>query len=37
MRGINNLAKNISIVQFKIVQNLTLFVRSVPVAFLSKI
>ena len=37
MKGINNLAKKIFLAQFKIVPNFTIFVRSAPVEFPSKI
>ena len=37
MRGTNHLAKKIFLSQFKIVQNFTIFVRSAPVEFPSKI
>ena len=36
MSGTNNLAKNIFLAQFKIVQNFHYFVRSAPVEFWSK-
>ena len=37
MEGINNLGKKIFLAQFKIVPNFTIFVRSMPVEFPSKI